>query len=150
MSLNTSFGVCHTDKVEASELVAGTVEAAGDPAGVPSSGPDATARAFARALLARDPRAAAIHLAPDAHLITPDGTEVIGREPIQRILEQLSSAGRTLEIRAGRTIVSSEGVALCTQHWRWGDADPQGRLTAAHLVLARDVRWKIVIACPWG
>ena len=130
--------------------MAGTVEAAGDPAGVPASGPEATARSFARALLARNTRAGATHLAPDARLITPDGTEVIGREAILRILEQLSSSGRPLEIRAGRTIVSSEGVALCTQHWHWGDADPNGRLTTAHLVLARDVRWKIAIACPWG
>jgi ketosteroid isomerase-like protein len=135
--------------VEASELVAGTVEAAGDPAGTCASGPDATARAFARALLARDSRAAAAHLVGDAHLLTPDGTEVIGREAIGRILAQLSTSGRTLEIRAGRTISCGE-VAICTQQWRWGDAHRAGPLTVARLVLAGDVSWKIVIACPWG
>lgn len=128
----------------------GTVEAAGDPAGVSSSGPDAVARAFARALLAHNPRAAATQLVPDARLITPDGTEVADREAIGGILAQLCSSGRTLEIRAGRTTVSSEGVALCTQHWRWDEADSPGRPTIARLVLARNVGWKIAIACPWG
>ena len=98
----------------------GGVDAAGDP--VRTTGLDTAARSFTRALLARDPRAAAIHLAPDARLITPDGTEVVGREAIKAMLAQLTSTGRTLEIRAGRTTVSSEGVALCTQHWRWGGA----------------------------
>lgn len=130
--------------------MAGMVEAGGDPAGISSSGPDAIARSFARALLARNYRTAAIHLARNARLITPDGTEMVGRESIRSILAQLSSSDRTLEIQAGRTIVSSEGVALCTQHRHWGDADdPKGRSTAAHLVLARDGRWQILIACPW-
>ena len=125
------------------------VEPAGDPIGVSSTGPDATARAFARALLAHDSRAAATHLVGDAHLLTPDGTEVIGREAISRILAQLSTSARTLEIRAGRTISCGE-VAICTQQWRWGDAEPTGRLPVARLVLVRDVRWRIAIACPWG
>jgi ketosteroid isomerase-like protein len=137
--------------VEGIELTGGSVEARGDPASVIPAGPEATARAFARALLARDPRAAVAHLCADARLVTPDGTEVCGREAIAAILSQLTSSDRALEIRAGRT-VACEGLALCTQHWRWGEVDAEERpASAARLVLARrGGAWRIAIACPWG
>lgn len=138
--------------MERSELTGGSVEAHGDPASVVPAGPEATARAFARALLARDPRAAAAHLCADARLVTPDGTEVAGREAARAILSQLTSSERVLEVRAGRT-VACEGLALCTQHWRWGEPDSEERpASAARLVLTRqgDGVWLIAIACPWG
>jgi ketosteroid isomerase-like protein len=137
--------------VEGSDLVGGSIEPLGDPASVLPTGPEATARAFARALLARDAGAAAAHLSPDARLVTPDGTEVAGREAVTAILAQLTSSERALEIRAGRT-VACEDVALCTQHWRWGEPDSGERpANTARLMLTRhDGAWNIAIACPWG
>jgi ketosteroid isomerase-like protein len=136
--------------VEGSELVGGSVEARGDPASVVPAGPEATSRAFARALLARDPDAAAALLSPEARLVTPDGTEVAGREAVRAILSQLTSSERVLEIATGRTL-ACERVALCTQHWRWGGPDPGARAAStARLVLARrGGAWGIVIVCPW-
>jgi ketosteroid isomerase-like protein len=137
--------------MEGGELVGGSVEAPGDPASVAAAGPEATARAFARALVARDPRAAAAHLSPDARLVTPDGTEVSGREAAAAILTQLTTSERALEVRAGRTVVCAD-TARCAQHWRWGDPGPDDPAAGtARLVLARrGGGWKIVIACPWG
>jgi ketosteroid isomerase-like protein len=132
--------------MEGRELVGGTVEALGDPASVAASGPEAAARSFARALLARDPRAAAAHLSPDACLVTPDGTELSGREAIAALLAQITSSERVLEIGAGRTVAAAAG-ALASQRWRWGEG---GATTTAHLVLAREEDgWRIVVACPW-
>lgn len=126
----------------------GTVDMAEDPPGVVPFGAEATARAFARALLARDPEAAAALLSRDARLVTPDGTEVVGREQIGAILTQLTSSTQRLEIRPGRTIVHAD-VALCTQFWR-RDGEGYTDCTIARLILVRvDGRWKIVIASPW-
>ncbi len=133
------------------EFGGGSVEAVGDPHNVEPLGAEATARAFARALIARDPQAASAHLSPDARLITPDGTEVSGRAEIAAILGQVTASVRPLEIRAGRTTVSGT-VALCTQHWRRGGSGggPFEASTTAQLVLARAAgRWRIVIAAPW-
>jgi ketosteroid isomerase-like protein len=133
------------------EFGGGTVEAVGDPHSVEPLGADATARAFARALLARDPHAAAALFSAEARLITPDGTEISGRVQIAQILAQLTASVRPLEIRTGRTTVAA-GVALATQRWRRGGSggDPFEASSTARLVLARAAgRWKILIAAPW-
>jgi ketosteroid isomerase-like protein len=136
--------------VDEGERLGGKVEPAGEPPGVEPLGAEAAARYFARALLARDPQAAAAALAHDACLITPGGTEVVGREQIGAVLSQLTASSQRLEIRSGRTVVRG-GVALCTQLWRRGGQGSDYRYsTMARLVLAQ-VRggWKIVIVSPW-
>jgi ketosteroid isomerase-like protein len=133
------------------EMQGGAVERTGDPASVVPLGAEATARSFARAMLAREPRAAASHLAPDAHLITPDGTEIIGRGQIVAVLEQITASVQPLEIRSGRAVVAGP-IAFCTQFWRRGG--PGGSRheasSTARLVLTRAAgRWEIAIASPW-
>jgi uncharacterized protein (TIGR02246 family) len=138
--------------MEQGEMVGGAVDGAGDPDSVAALGAEATARAFARALLARDPRSAASWLAPDATLITPDGTAITGREQIAELLWQITASEQPLEIRAGRTVLHDD-VALSSQHWRRGGKtgpDPHETVSTARLVLSRSSgRWKIVIASPW-
>jgi ketosteroid isomerase-like protein len=136
--------------VEQGKFGGGAVEAIGDPPGVVPLGAEATARAFARALLARDPQAAAALFSSEARLITPDGTEVVGREQIGAVLTQLTSSSLPLEIRTGRTIESTD-LALCTQLWRRGDmGGDYAASSTARLVLARLAGdWKIVMASPW-
>jgi ketosteroid isomerase-like protein len=137
--------------VDRGEPIGGAVEAAGDPHSVEALGAEATARAFARALLGRDPLAAAALFSTDARLITPDGTEICGRAEIAAILTQVTTSIRPLEIRAGRTTVCGT-VALSSQRWRRREPTPGGHeaTTTARLVLARTSgRWKIVIASPW-
>jgi ketosteroid isomerase-like protein len=122
-------------------------------AGRPSSAA-ATAGRFAAALLGGDPRAAADYFSVDAQLLTPDGTQVAGRETILGVLAQLTAAGPRLEIKTGRT-VSSGAVALCTQYWKRSSRDlSRERFEVDHvaeLVLVRGADgWQIVIASPWG
>jgi len=50
----------------------------------------ATARGFAAALLARDAEGAATYLALDNCILTPDGTEVVGRSAVWEVLAQIS------------------------------------------------------------
>jgi ketosteroid isomerase-like protein len=114
----------------------------------------ATAGRFAVALLGGDPGAAADYFAADAQLLTPDGTQVAGRESILGVLSQLTAAEPRLEIKTGRT-VSSGAVALCTQYWRRSSRDlSRERFEVDHvakLVLVRGADgWQIVIASPWG
>jgi hypothetical protein len=126
------------------------------PAGVAEDGgPEALARRFARAMLDRDPRAAAACFSANARILTADGTEVSGRESVLAVLRQITSSEQGLEIRIGRSVVAV-GVASCSQFWRRsspGGGAGGGRYesaTAARLVLARSgVRWEIVIAAPW-
>jgi ketosteroid isomerase-like protein len=114
----------------------------------------ATAGRFAAALLGGDPGAAADYFTSDAQLLTPDGTQVAGRESILGVLAQLTAAEPRLEIKTGRTI-SSGAVALCTQYWKRSSRDlSRERFEVDHvakLVLIRGADgWQIVIASPWG
>jgi uncharacterized protein (TIGR02246 family) len=116
-------------------------------------GADAAARGFARAMLARDPAAAASYFSRAGRILTPDGTEVTGRGRIVEVLEQVSAERHELEIRVGHTIVGEE-VALCTQLWRRRAPDRGPDVfdshTTARLVLAqRQDVWRIMIAAPW-
>src|SRR4029077_16067597 len=83
----------------------------------------ATVRSFVGALLAGDPQTAPAHLAPAACLLTPDGTEVVGRAAAGGVLAQITSSAQELEISLGRTVVSG-GLALSTPVWR---RPPAGR-----------------------
>jgi len=120
--------------------------------GVQPLGAEAMARSFARSLMARDSRAAAAHLAADVRIVTPDGTELAGRERAAEVLDQVTDSGQELEIRVGRTVVNGS-VALCRQWWRRHSVGESGGFeisTSARLVLARTAsRWEIVIVSPW-
>jgi ketosteroid isomerase-like protein len=116
-------------------------------------GAAAASRAFAAALLARDAEGAAAHLAADGCILTPDGTEVVGRAAAGEVLAQIVASGQELEIRLGRTVARGD-LALSTQFWRRrsnGEAEEFEDSTVARLVLAREAgRWSIAIASPWG
>jgi ketosteroid isomerase-like protein len=115
-------------------------------------GAAAAARGFAAALLARDAEGAATYLAVDSCILTPDGTEVVGRSAVWEVLAQISASGQELEIRLGRTVARGD-VALSTQFWRRrsvGEAGGFDKSTVTRLVLSRDAgRWSIAIASPW-
>jgi ketosteroid isomerase-like protein len=137
----------------ATSRIGGIVGAERDSGALEPAGAEAVARRFARAMLAKDPRAAAACLSTGARILTADGTEVSGSDNVLAVLHQITSSEQSLEIRLGRTIVS-DGVASSTQFWRRIGRDPTSGgyegTTAARLVLARlDGRWRIVIANPW-
>ena len=115
-------------------------------------GAEGVAKNFARALLARDPEAAASCFAPHARILTSDGTELIGRDRVREVLTQITDAAQRLETHSGRT-VATDDLALTTQLWRRsaGRDDPSTyeAMSTARLVLARSTRWEIVIASPW-
>jgi ketosteroid isomerase-like protein len=135
----------------AEERTGGAIERSEGSAAPATEGPGATARDFGRALLARDPRAAAAYLSEGGHILTPDGTEVAGRAAALTVLRQITNSDQELEIRIGRTLVNG-AVALCTQYWRRSapGAELYELSTMARLVLARSgERWEIVIVSPW-
>jgi len=120
-------------------------------AGGPEPGPTATSRAFGRALLARDPGAAAACLTAGARVLSADGTELAGREQAFELLRQITASAQALEIRIGRCVVAGD-VALATQYWRRSSPGPGGHevSTIARLVMVRSgARWQIAIASPW-
>jgi ketosteroid isomerase-like protein len=134
------------------ERLGGTVERRVDSGRLRSDGASAIAEAFGRALLARDPHAAAAFFSPAGRMLTPDGTEVSGREQIVGILRQITGSDQELEIRIGRSVVS-ETAALCTQIWRrrsGGRGESFESSTMARLVLQLGAEgWKIAIASPF-
>jgi uncharacterized protein (TIGR02246 family) len=111
-----------------------------------------TTYAFASALLARDAAAALAYFAPEARLLTPDGTEVCGRAAITNVLEQLTASSQKLEIKERRT-VRVGAIALCSQRWtiRSESGEAFERSFHASFVLQRLAgRWALLIAAPWG
>jgi hypothetical protein len=131
----------------------GVLGGAGDPASLEAGGAEAMSRRFARAMLGRDPRAAAGCFSAGARILTADGTEVSGRDQLTAVLSQVTSAEQQLEVRIGRTVISDR-TALCTQFWRRLSAGPEiprfESATTARLILAyTGRRWEIVIASPW-
>jgi ketosteroid isomerase-like protein len=133
------------------------VEARVDPSALDPAGAEAVSRAFAQAILSRDPQAAASCFAPAGLILTADGTEVEGRIRVAEVLAQITAAEHGLEISLGRTVAAArvaDGVAICTQFWRrrggaTGGADYEIE-TTARLVLSFGRRWEIAIASPWG
>jgi hypothetical protein len=135
--------------VNGSERVGGVVGARRAD-GLEPAGAEAVARRFARAMLAREPGAAAACFAAGGRILTADGTEVTGREEVRGVLAQITSSDHALEIRSGRIVVA-EGVASCTQFWRRStDGGAHEQRSVVRLVLARGAgRWAIAIAWPW-
>jgi hypothetical protein len=120
----------------------------GPPASGPPGGAEAVARGFGRALLEGEPRAAASYFCPEGTILTPDGTEIVGRRAVAEVLGQITASEQELEIRVGRTLVNRD-IAVNTQFWR-RRRGPHDSRTVAWLVLARGGDgWKIVIASPW-
>ena len=110
-----------------------------------------TSRAFGRALLVGDPRAAARGPTADARMLSADGTELSGREQAFELLRQITASKQALKIRIGRCVVAG-GIALCTQYWQRSTPGPGGHdsSTIARLVMVRSgARWQIAIASPW-
>jgi hypothetical protein len=118
-----------------------------DPMSLEPAGAEATSIRFARAMLARDPRAAAACFSPAGCILTADGTAVAGRREVVTVLQQIAASVQQLEIRIGRTILGPDH-ALCTQFWRRSGGSHQTSSTA-RLVLRRASSWEIVIASPW-
>jgi ketosteroid isomerase-like protein len=115
--------------------------------------PGQTASGFAQALLGGNAAVAAAYFAPEARLMTADGTEVSGSHAIRQVLGQLIGSEVELEIRLGRTLLAGP-VALSTQYWRLtgtSGAESFERSSTARLVLQRQGgSWLILIASPWG
>jgi ketosteroid isomerase-like protein len=114
----------------------------------------ASAGGFAGALLAGDPEAAVEYFSNDAQLLTPDGTQVAGRDSILGVLAQLTASAQSLEIKTGRT-VSSGKVALATQYWTRSSRSPSGqpfedRRVAKLVLVLGSAGWQIAIATPWS
>jgi ketosteroid isomerase-like protein len=131
----------------------GRVGMKAEPSALTPTGAEAVSRAFARAILARDPQAAASWFAPAGLILTADGTEVVGRVRVAEVLTQITAPGQEMKISLGRTVTAC-GVAACTQFWRrLGRAVEGGpgyeAETVAQFVLSFGVRWEITIADPW-
>jgi ketosteroid isomerase-like protein len=110
------------------------------------------AAAFAEALLAGDVASASAFFSPVARFLTPDGTELSGRQPIAELLAQLADSEQRLEISCGRTLVSGP-VALSTQYWTRRSKSRMEHFevsSRAQLVLTCEAgSWRIAIATPW-
>lgn len=122
----------------------------------PSNGPEGVALAFGQALSACDAAGATACFAPDGCLITPDGTEVAGRQGIHDVLVQLTAIRPTIRFEAARTVRVGT-VALHSQHWsvRTDGAAPeplsQAQAFLCTLVLRCEERqWHLAVAAPWG
>lgn len=91
--------------------------------------------------------------APDACLLTPDATEVRGRELIRPVLEQLIALRARIRVDA-RSVVVAGDVAVAREVWRIQTAGARAskleRSTRPTLVMRwSDVEWKLAIAAPW-
>jgi ketosteroid isomerase-like protein len=96
--------------------------------------PRLACEALERAINVRDLDAAVACFAPDACLIGPDGTHVLGQAAIRARLSELVEAGARIAIEPLGVIVAGD-VALALP-------------TLALRRLGEE--WKIAIAAPWG
>lgn len=120
------------------------------------STPAGTLRALEKALCGGDATAAAAYFSPKASLLTPDGTEIVGRRQIYKILMQLIGPDRGLKFDSPRILVVDR-VAICSQRWTINSevsgVDPFERAFASTMALHRrgtEGPWEILIAQPWG
>jgi ketosteroid isomerase-like protein len=112
--------------------------------------------AFAEALSAGDAAAAASCFSSNACLLTPDGTEVVGRTRIHEVLVQLTAPGRKIRFESPR-IVTVDRVAVCSQRWTVSSAGTDAEIFeqsfGSTMALGRsDCQgpWQVLIAKPWG
>jgi ketosteroid isomerase-like protein len=114
------------------------------------------AQAFGEALVAGDAAAAASCFSSNACLLTPDGTEIVGRARIHGVLVQLTAPGRRIRFESPR-IVTVDRVAVCSQRWTIStagtDVETFEQSFGSTMALGRSDRegpWQVLIAKPWG
>jgi uncharacterized protein (TIGR02246 family) len=108
--------------------------------------------ALSRALSSGDLDGAAACFAPDACLITPDGTEVHGEAAIRARLAKLIEGHAEVAIELAG-VLSAGDIALAHERWTFRSEGVEGFSHAPHptLVLRRvEAEWKLAIAAPWG
>jgi len=117
-----------------------------------AASPRLACEALKRALSTGDLDAAAACFAPDACLITPDGTEVHGEAAIRARLAKLIEGHAEVTIELAGVLAAGD-VALAHERWMIRANGVEGFSQAPHptLVLRRvGVEWKLAIAAPWG
>lgn len=119
-----------------------------------SAGPEFAIHAFAAALNTGNLSAATARFTRTACLLTPDGTEIHGREGIAAVLSQLISRRTQISIEqivlrdAGEVVLAS---ALCTIRSDGPEGSRFVQTSAPTLVLQKvEDAWKIAVAAPWG
>jgi ketosteroid isomerase-like protein len=120
----------------------------------PTATPEQSTTAFVESINAADLDAATHCFAKDACLITPDATEIRGREEIRPILAQLIDRESRIEIQARSILIAGE-VALGSERWRIRSAGAEGSVfeqaSSPKLVLRHlEGAWKLAIAAFWG
>lgn len=116
--------------------------------------PEAISRAFAAAVVGRNPEAAGACLSAEGCLLTPDGTEVRGKAQMREILAQLMVTHTQIRVELGRVLTAGTG-AVASQNWtlfsKGPHDEPFERSHSALLVLGHEKRgWRVMIAAPWG
>lgn len=86
--------------------------------------------------------------------VTPDATEIRGRESIGRTLAQLISVGVMVQLNVRRTLHLG-GVALVSDHWTTVFRDGTGselRQGARGTTILKflEARWRVLLVAPWG
>lgn len=133
----------------------GTFSAARVDAGSESGpGPGRVVRTFGKAITAGDAAAAAACFSSQACLLTPDGTEVIGREGIREVLSQLATTDSEIAFEQPR-ILTVGTAALCFQRWSmWlagGAADRYERVAVSTSLLRHHgAKWELLVSAPWS
>jgi uncharacterized protein (TIGR02246 family) len=123
-----------------------------DPLGERSAAsPRLACEALKRALGNGDLDAAAECFAPDACLITPEGTEVHGEAAIRARLAGLIAARAEVAIEIAG-VLSAGDTALAHERWSFrSEGEDSGHAPHPTLVLRRmEGEWKLAIAAPWG
>jgi ketosteroid isomerase-like protein len=119
-----------------------------------AGGPELAVHAFAAALSTGNLSAATARFTRSACLLTPDGTEIHGREGIAAVLSQLISRRTQISIEqlvlreAGDVVLAS---ALCTIRSDGPEGSRFVQTSAPTLVLQKvEGAWKIAVADPWS
>jgi ketosteroid isomerase-like protein len=117
-----------------------------------AASPRLACQTLQRALGVGDLEAACACFAPDACLITPEGTEVHGEAAIRSRLAQLIQARAEVTIDLAG-VLSAGDLAIAHERWRIRAEGVDRFSQAPHptLVLRRlGAEWKLAIAAPWG
>jgi ketosteroid isomerase-like protein len=118
------------------------------------AGPEFVIHAFAAALSTGNLSVAMARFTRTACLLTPDGTEIHGREGIAAVLSQLISRRTQISIEqlvlrsAGEVVLAS---ALCTIRSDGPEGSRFVQTSSPTLVLQKvEGTWKIAVAAPWS
>ena len=116
--------------------------------------PEATVRSFVSALRAGSLERLAGCFAPEACLVTPDGTAMSGQAAVRDLLSQLIAQRTKIVVASSGALVAGQ-LAFVTLRWRisagGGDERSQLEDVAPILVLRLvDKEWKLTITALWG